>query len=206
MENPPTEISHIIHLLTQSPPTTQRATIEKYFAPNASFTHPFCRTGSWDGSRWLIWCIYRWYKILSPRIEIAINSVTYDPTNLILYVSLRQLFRLWFLPFYSADVELVTVLRLVKVSGSLAGEAQEEEKEREKVVYLIKSQNDLYQVNEFMKFVSVFGALSLVVYVWQAMATFLCVIGAGMLWPVSWVEEKVVGGNRERSLADAVKG
>ncbi|KAK4695792.1 hypothetical protein P7C71_g2029, partial [Lecanoromycetidae sp. Uapishka_2] len=82
MENPPAEINHIIHLLTQSPPATQRATIEKYFTPNASFTHPFCRTGSFEGSRWLIWCIYRWYKIMSPRIEIAVDSVgTLAPEN-----------------------------------------------------------------------------------------------------------------------------
>jgi len=75
MENPPADISHINHLLTQSAPATQRATIEKYFTPNASFTHPFCRTGSFEGSRWLIWCIYRWYKILSPRVEIQVEGV-----------------------------------------------------------------------------------------------------------------------------------
>ena len=69
------EIPQIIHLLTQSPPSTQRKTLETYFTPSASFTHPFCRTGSFEGSRWLIWCIYRWYKILSPRIEISVDSV-----------------------------------------------------------------------------------------------------------------------------------
>ena len=69
------EIPQVIHLLTQSPPSTQRKTIEKYFTPSASFTHPLCRTGSFEGSRWLIWCIYRWYKIMSPRIEISVDSV-----------------------------------------------------------------------------------------------------------------------------------
>ena len=72
---PEAEIPQIIHLLTQSPPSTQRKTLETYFTPSASFTHPFCRTGSFEGSRWLIWCIYRWYKILSPRIEISVDSV-----------------------------------------------------------------------------------------------------------------------------------
>ena len=118
MEDPPAEIPQIIRLLTQSAPTTQRATIEKYFTPSASFTHPFCRTGSFDGSRWLIWCIYRWYKILSPKIEISITSVTYDPKNLILYVSIHQIFRIWVVPFYSAGVELVTVLHLERASSS----------------------------------------------------------------------------------------
>lgn len=73
--NTEAEIPQVIHLLTQSPPSTQRKTLEKYFSPSASFTHPFCRTGSFEGSRWLIWCIYRWYKIMSPRIEIKVDSV-----------------------------------------------------------------------------------------------------------------------------------
>lgn len=78
-----TEITQIIHLLTQSLPSTQRATLEKYFLPNASFTHPFCRTGSFEGSRWLIWCIYRWYKIMSPRIELGVDSVGTCPATTI---------------------------------------------------------------------------------------------------------------------------
>lgn len=72
--------------------------------------------------------------------------------------------------------------------------------------YLIQSQNDLYQVNEFVKFASQFGLLSVVVYAWQLVATGLCVLGAGLFWPVSWVEQNMVGGNEERSLRDVVKG
>ena len=56
-----------------------------------------------------------------------------------------------------------------------------------------------------MKFVNQFGVLSVVVYAWQFFATLLCVIGAGLLWPVSWVEQKVVGGNAERGLGE-IKG
>ena len=75
MENPVNEIAGVIHLLTQSPPSTQRQTIEKYFTPNASFTHPFCRTGKWPNSRLLVQIIYRWYKIMSPSIDITVQSV-----------------------------------------------------------------------------------------------------------------------------------
>jgi len=71
---------------------------------------------------------------------------------------------------------------------------------------MIRSQNDLYQVNEFVKFVSQFGILSILVFGFQLVATGLCVLGAVVFWPVSWVEQNVVGGNRERSLVDAVKG
>ena len=75
MDDPVSEIPGVIQALTQSPPSIQRQTLEKYFTPDASFTHPFCRTGSFNGSRLLILAIYRWYKILSPRIELAVDSV-----------------------------------------------------------------------------------------------------------------------------------
>ena len=75
MENPVKEIADVIHLLTQSPPSTQRQTIEKYFSPDASFTHPFCRTGKWQNSRMLVQTIYRWYKIMSPSIDITVHSI-----------------------------------------------------------------------------------------------------------------------------------
>ncbi|KAF6224322.1 hypothetical protein HO133_010899 [Letharia lupina] len=194
--NPSTEaeIPQVIHLLTQSPPSTQRKTLETYFTPSASFTHPFCRTGSFEGSRWLIWCIYRWYKIMSPKIEISVDSVAYDPKNLILYVSIHQLFRVWLVPFFSAHVSLVTVLHLVP------------RKHTSPTTYLIRAQNDLYQVNEFVKFASQFGILSVFVYAWQLLATLFCVLGAGLFWPVSWVEQNMVGGNEQRSLVDVVKG
>lgn len=75
MENPVKEIADVIHLLTQSPPSNQRKTIEKYFSADASFTHPFCRTGKWPNSRMLVQIIYRWYKIMSPSIDITVHSI-----------------------------------------------------------------------------------------------------------------------------------
>ncbi|KAJ9607172.1 hypothetical protein H2200_008244 [Cladophialophora chaetospira] len=106
------EIPSIIKLLCTAPPDTQRAVIETFFTPDASFTHPFCRTGSFAGSIWLIVKIYRWYKILSPHIDVAIDGVAFDEKNLRLYVSLHQSFKLWIVPFYNAPVKLVTVLQL----------------------------------------------------------------------------------------------
>ncbi len=61
-------------------------------------------------------------------------------------------------------------------------------------------------MNEFVKFVSQFGILSVLVMALQLLATGLCVLGAGILWPISWLEQNVVGGNRERTLVEAVKG
>ena len=72
--------------------------------------------------------------------------------------------------------------------------------------YLIKSQNDLYQSDQLIRLFSPFGLLSTAVLVLQLLATALCVLGAAVGWPVTWVEENVLGGNQERSLEEVVKG
>ena len=40
----------------------------------------------------------------------------------------------------------------------------------------------------------------------QWVATACCVLGAMLLQPISWVEENVVGGNKERKVREAVLG
>ncbi|KAI1610349.1 hypothetical protein EDD36DRAFT_467418 [Exophiala viscosa] len=112
MDDPVGEISHIIRTLCTAPPAIQAAAIRTHFTPNASFTHPFCRTGSFSGSIWLVIIIYRWYKILSPHIDVWIDSVAFDKEKMLLYVSIHQNFRLWIVPFYVAPVKFVTVLKL----------------------------------------------------------------------------------------------
>lgn len=122
MENPTYEISAVIHTLTQAIPSEQKAAIEKYFTPNAAFTHPFCATGSWEldklslplSSRWAIIQIYQWYKILSPQIDLEVLNVTFNDDKLLLYVDIHQHFRLFLIPFYDADVRLTTVLQLAE--------------------------------------------------------------------------------------------
>ena len=126
------------------------------------------------------------------------NVPAYDPQNLTLYVSIHQLFRLWLLPYLSARVSLVTVLHLTPQTHNNTSPTP--------TTYLIRAQNDLYQVNEWVKFVSPFGILSVLVYAGQMLATLLCVLGAAVGWPVSWVEQNVIGGNEERGLLDVVKG
>ncbi|KAH7336745.1 hypothetical protein BKA66DRAFT_479914 [Pyrenochaeta sp. MPI-SDFR-AT-0127] len=185
MEDPAREIPAVIHLLTQSSPSVQRETIERYFTPNASFTHPFCRTGSWQispwlNSRWVVEMIYRWYKIMSPRIELTVQSVAFDKPNAILYVQIFQIFRIWLVPYYYAPVKLTSVLTLCHDPCNH--------------LYYIESQHDLYQVDQFVKFL-VPGAWVLV-WLWQFWASFFCVIGAILGSPMSWVEENWGWGNQ----------
>lgn len=183
-------------MLTQSPPREQSHTIETYFTPNASFIHPFCRTGSWEHSRFLIQAIYRWYKVLSPKIELTVHSVgmpthfspnplirglnvddppAFDKKNLLLYVTLSQVFRIWFIPFHCAPVDLTSVLTL--------HHNQSDNK------YYIAQQNDLYQTDQFIRFIPFLPGSSLFVLLWQVIATAFCVLGAICLWPLSFFQE-----------------
>ncbi|KAK5956782.1 hypothetical protein OHC33_002270 [Knufia fluminis] len=129
MENPVQEAPGLIHTLTQSTPSKQKAAINHYFIPIASFTHPFCATGSWSldlpftlpfigfltlNSRWATLKIYQWYKIMSPNIDLEVRSVTFNEENLKLYVDIHQHFRAWIIPFYDAGVYLTTVLQLAE--------------------------------------------------------------------------------------------
>jgi hypothetical protein len=81
------EIPDVIRKLCQTPPSEQLETINTYFIPAASFNHPFCRTGAFEdgpfglNSRWLIINIYKWYKIMSPRVELEVNSVGASQTT-----------------------------------------------------------------------------------------------------------------------------
>lgn len=62
--------------------------------------------------------------------------------------------------------------------------------------YYIKSQEDLYQTNEFVKFVLPWGIGETVVWLWQVVATLACVLGAMLFWPLTWVREEVVAQKR----------
>ncbi|KAL5363105.1 hypothetical protein BJX96DRAFT_155170 [Aspergillus floccosus] len=173
MENPEAEIRGVILNLTQGIPFVQARTIDEYFTSSAVFVHPFCRTWDIDGSRWFVKEIYRWYKIMSPHIEIEINSVAYDEQNLKIYANISQVFSIWAIPFHSSPVNLTTVLDLVprtkETPRGIDGQ------EAPKTLYYIARQEDFYQTSEFVKFLTPSAAVP--VYIWQSFATLFCVLG-----------------------------
>lgn len=129
-----------------------------------------------------------------------IESIAFDSKTLRLYVTMHQVFRIWIIPFFSASVTLTTLLQLVEEPYPTPHHPNK------RSLYFIQSQNDLYQVNEWIKFISPFGILSLLLLTWQLIATGLCVLGAVALWPVSWAEQNVIGGNDEKSIKDVLQG
>jgi len=99
----------------------------------------------------------------------------WDKKTNILYVTLSQIFRLWFIPFHCAPVDLTTVITLHY--NEFDGK------------YYIAQQNDLYQTDQFIRFLPFLPGSSLFVTLWQAIATGFCVIGAVCLWPFSFFQE-----------------
>ncbi|KAI5461759.1 hypothetical protein BGZ63DRAFT_472735 [Mariannaea sp. PMI_226] len=208
MDQPAKEIGGIIRALTQGSPKQQEATLNKYFLPNASFTHPYCRVPSFSkgsiplshdiNSRWVMLCIYRWYRTLSPRIDIAIDSAAFDQSSNLLYVTIRQTFSVWFIPFYNARVRLVTVLQLVQQAPSqredmqtkgtggkpakIFGPATDIHDSSEQRYY-ISSQEDLYPITDCLQFVLP-GLGPLLWFWWQIFSTFLCSLGSLLCLPL----------------------
>lgn len=101
------------------------------------------------------------------------QAIAYDSENLICYVNIDQIFQIWFIPIIYAPVNLTTVLRLMhnKDDGK----------------YYLTSQDDLYQVNQFVKFFA--PGATILVWLFQMIATLGCVVLAIVFWPVSWIEE-----------------
>jgi hypothetical protein len=90
-----------------------------------------------------------------------------------LYVNISQIFRIWVVPFHRSPVSFTTVLRL--------------KHSRDDGKYYIQSQDDLYQVDQFVRFVLPPGWI--LIWIWHYWATFFCVVGTFVLWPISALEQ-----------------
>ncbi|KAI1275347.1 hypothetical protein F5Y07DRAFT_182135 [Xylaria sp. FL0933] len=219
MENPEKEISGVIRLLTQGTRKEQEEALHRYFLPDAYFVHPFCRVPSFGSrevqvpftnirwtinSRLLVQLIYQWYKILSPKILIKIDSTSFDKRTNSLYATIRQTFTIWIVPFslWQANVQLVCLLDLVDLpvdenKQPLLSNGQSERKNgyanavATKRRYFIRGQQDHYQTNDMLKFIAPFGASALC-FLWQLFATFLSAVGVALLWPVTSIYERSV--------------
>ncbi|KAK3680078.1 hypothetical protein LTR78_000455 [Recurvomyces mirabilis] len=200
MDDPPTEIENIVLLLTEGTPKQQETTINQYFTPTASFTHPFCRTGSFQNSRLLIHSIFRWYKIMSPRISAHVLGIAYDEKNMVLYVDIKQVFAIWFVPFHRSPVRLTTKLSLTRRRERGMPEGRR---------YYIQSQEDLYPVDQMVKFFAPWGAGTTVVYTWHFIATGFCVLLAiAFAWFTALQERYATGKARgvEQVFMQGVEG
>ncbi|KAF8906970.1 hypothetical protein CPB84DRAFT_1704369 [Gymnopilus junonius] len=134
MEDPAKEIISVAYQLTATEsPDVQKAAVERYMTPDVGFKHPVCSVNPGPNSRESVLGIYQWYRVLSPHIDIGIESVVWDPKQNVLYVEGVQWFKLFFLPIKPAPARLVIRLTLRKKSG----------------LYYISQQEDFYHTEDF---------------------------------------------------------
>ncbi|KAF6820155.1 hypothetical protein CSOJ01_00858, partial [Colletotrichum sojae] len=209
------EIRTVIRDLVQGSPDKQKSALYSHFVEDAAFTHPFCHVPAFGNvqipflstvnSRFFILMIYRWYRILSPNIEMDIESSVQDQKTNLLYVKMRQNFRLWFVPFYSAPVDFVVVLRLetrtVDQDGRPLPRNQSSDasavgaRQRQFIVH----QEDHYQVGEWLKFILPFFGF----WIWHILtlfATILCAVGAGVGYPITVYTQRAATTNGAREM------
>jgi len=103
-------------------------------------------------------------------------GTAYDKEALLIYANISQIFRIWFIPFHKAPVTFVTVIELAH--DARTGK------------YYIKSQDDLYQVDQWVLFLPGLGAHALV-WLWQMFVSWQCLLLCYVFWPVTWFEENV---------------
>jgi hypothetical protein len=111
------------------------------------------------------------------------GNIAFDETNLILYATIFQIFRIWFIPFYYAPARLTCVLHLRKSPSTSSPSSDSSSKTK----YYIAKQEDLYQVDQWIRFIAPGGWM--LIWLWQAWATVFCVAGTVLLWPITWMEE-----------------
>ncbi|PHH66156.1 hypothetical protein CDD81_219 [Ophiocordyceps australis] len=195
MEHPVREIAGVIKQLTTGSPTEQEDVLNTYFLPGVSLEHPICRVPSIPpdlfpysllgiDSRWLMLCIYRWYRTISPHVDIGIDSAIFDQRSGQLFVDIHQTLSFWFIPFHKARVNLVTVLLLQQGSApaahnstALSGTGHERSR------YYIAAQKDYYSFKEFATFAfPVLGPLIMMLI--QLYSAMVCVLGSILLFPL----------------------
>jgi hypothetical protein len=116
----------------------------------------------------------------------AANTIlAYDEHNLTLYVNISQTFAIWFVPFHRSPVNLTTVLQLVRGENLNLQSPFRPPSSTPK--YYITSQNDLYQVDQFVRFFAPWGVGTTVIAFWHWVATLFCIVGARVFGPLHWL-------------------
>ncbi|KAK0838914.1 hypothetical protein LTR87_016743 [Friedmanniomyces endolithicus] len=121
----------------------------------------------------------------------------YDEANLILYVSISQIFAIWFVPFHRSPVTLTTKLQLTRKPTSTRLATNK---------LYIQSQEDLYQVDQFVRFFAPWGVGDAVVYLWHFIATIGCVVLSIIFAPFTRLEERYAEGRVGRVEEVFMKG
>ncbi|KAF7416298.1 hypothetical protein PC9H_002563 [Pleurotus ostreatus] len=103
MQNPEQEIRDVVKNLTTAPsPDVQKATAHRYLTHDAGFRHPVCAVKPQPGSRDTVLGVYQWYRVMSPKLELDVKSVTYNQEESMIVLDIVQTFHIFISPFKPA--------------------------------------------------------------------------------------------------------
>ncbi|EIM84830.1 uncharacterized protein STEHIDRAFT_99669 [Stereum hirsutum FP-91666 SS1] len=138
MQNPADEIASVVKLVTTTPsPDVQKRALERYYTSDAGFRHPLCTVPSAHNSRESVIGIYQWYRIMSPKIELEVNSVSYDKEKGKVFLDVTQKFHIRFNPLPATPARLSVHLSLREENG----------------LYYIALQEDFYHPDDLISLV-----------------------------------------------------
>jgi hypothetical protein len=180
------EIADVIKDLCTGSLETQQNTLRHYFLHDAGFSHPFCLVLRGPNSRFYIASIYKWYKILSPHIDIEVHSTAFDEKNGKLFAIGSQKFSMFMVP-WSSVITLTIVLTLEKQS------VVAEDGTPGKELYYIAKQEDHYQMDQTIKILVPF--LAVLWDVWRRFSTFVCLLGVIICLPILRILSSAIPSN-----------
>ena len=94
------------------------------------------------------------------------------------------MFRIWFIPFDSAPVQLTSVLQLTTENPEASFKSNGKK-------YWIATQDDRYQSDQFTLFISPYRIGYTLVLLFQYWATLMCVLGSIIGYPLTWYLDNV---------------
>ncbi|TGO86232.1 hypothetical protein BPOR_0321g00010 [Botrytis porri] len=220
MDDPKSQIAPLIHTLCSGAPSAQQQALEAYFTPDASFSHPLCSVPSFSSvglpvvgevnSRWVLGCVYKWYKVLSPRVVVGVDGVGSSSNEYMEEGKDRETEEIELRDAMWSNANLHQTLEYNPETQTLFLQLHQQfhlffvpffyptvylttilylarAKDSSEDKYLVKHQEDLYQSAELVKFFWPGGTQ--IISFWRWIATLFCILGAMAFAPVTWMEE-----------------
>ncbi|PWN32972.1 uncharacterized protein FA14DRAFT_174618 [Meira miltonrushii] len=162
MQDPVYEVTSVIKGIVQAQNATlQRDTLRKYYAPDASFDHPFYLVGSSASSRETgILPIYQWQRCLYiPQVEV--HNVGFDKESNKIFLDVTQRWVPTFLPkaLYAPTLRSIIVLYLQRGADGR---------------FYVKRQEDYYQPQTLPG--KLIPGFDIVILLSKRICTFICLL------------------------------
>jgi len=135
MQDPAKELEEVITMVIAGPtPEVQKATLEKYYEDDAQYRHIWYAVSPKPNSRDSILGVLQWLRVMSPKLKLNVQSVTYNPETREGYLNILQEFPIRWSPLKAKPAKLLIQVTLTPQDPS--------------GLYKIKSHEEFYHPDE----------------------------------------------------------